>query len=177
MRASPQGAALHHLCGSTWARLRADNAAKPYFHRFGAAFWGYWKDFVQIGRMFDDFGFSQVVILEEDMLIASDFYEYFASTLPVLREDKKLSHKASGISQESTIYRIVATVLIHSLRSRVETACPQRRYAIRLLQRICICHGPQPPHPPRFSAASSSSRHPCPPTGPARAYLCSRGTA
>ena len=34
--------------------------------------------------------FSQVVIVEDDLEIAPDFYEYFSATLPVLRADPSL---------------------------------------------------------------------------------------
>ena len=34
--------------------------------------------------------FSQVIIVEDDLEIAPDFYEYFSATLPVLRADPSL---------------------------------------------------------------------------------------
>jgi len=41
-------------------------------------------------RMFDEFGFQQVLFIEEDMEIAPDFFSYFGTMLPLLREDKDL---------------------------------------------------------------------------------------
>jgi len=40
--------------------------------------------------MFDDFGFRQVIFLEEDMEVAPDFFSYFSATLPLLRTDGDL---------------------------------------------------------------------------------------
>lgn len=41
-------------------------------------------------RMFDDFGFKQVIFLEEDMDIAPDFFSYFDAMLPLVRQDPML---------------------------------------------------------------------------------------
>lgn len=41
-------------------------------------------------KMFDEFGFQQVIFLEEDMEIAPDFFSYFGAMLPILRDDPKL---------------------------------------------------------------------------------------
>jgi len=43
-----------------------------------------------LGKMFDTFGFKQVIALEEDMEIAPDFFSYFETMLPLLRADKDL---------------------------------------------------------------------------------------
>ncbi|KAF4690769.1 mannosyl (alpha-1,3-)-glycoprotein beta-1,2-N-acetylglucosaminyltransferase [Perkinsus olseni] len=43
-----------------------------------------------LGRMFDYLGFKQVIILEEDMEIAPDFFNYFLASLPLLKTDPKL---------------------------------------------------------------------------------------
>lgn len=40
--------------------------------------------------MFDEFGFEQVIFLEEDIEVSKDFFSYFAAMLPVLREDPTL---------------------------------------------------------------------------------------
>lgn len=41
-------------------------------------------------KAFDEFGFNQVIFLEEDMEISPDFYSYFGSALPLLKNDKNL---------------------------------------------------------------------------------------
>ncbi len=41
-------------------------------------------------RAFDHYGFNTVVIVEDDLDVSPDFYEYFAATLPVLRADESL---------------------------------------------------------------------------------------
>jgi len=41
-------------------------------------------------QMFDEFGFEQVIFLEEDLEIAPDFFSYFGSMLTVLRDDPQL---------------------------------------------------------------------------------------
>lgn len=43
-----------------------------------------------LSKMFTEFGFHQVVVLEEDMEVAPDFFEYFLGTLPLLRDDPTL---------------------------------------------------------------------------------------
>merc|ERR1719204_855580 len=41
-------------------------------------------------KMFDEFGFQQVIFLEEDMEIAPDFFSYFESMLVLLRGDPEV---------------------------------------------------------------------------------------
>ncbi|EER11832.1 alpha-1,3-mannosyl-glycoprotein beta-1, 2-n-acetylglucosaminyltransferase, putative, partial [Perkinsus marinus ATCC 50983] len=43
-----------------------------------------------LGRMFEYLGFKQVIILEEDMEIAPDFFNYFLATSPLINADPKL---------------------------------------------------------------------------------------
>jgi len=43
-----------------------------------------------LNHTFMELGFDQVVIVEDDLEIAPDFFEYFTATLPVLREDDSL---------------------------------------------------------------------------------------
>jgi len=43
-----------------------------------------------LGRMFDEFRFQQVIILEEDMEVSPDFFSYFDAMLPLLKRDPKL---------------------------------------------------------------------------------------
>lgn len=43
-----------------------------------------------LGQVFDVLGYQQVVILEEDLEIAVDFFSYFEATLPLLQSDPKL---------------------------------------------------------------------------------------
>jgi hypothetical protein len=35
-------------------------------------------------------GYKQVIIVEDDLEVSPDFYQYFSATLPILREDKSL---------------------------------------------------------------------------------------
>jgi len=41
-------------------------------------------------KVFDDFGFKQVLFIEEDMEVAPDFFSYFGSMLPMLKADNDL---------------------------------------------------------------------------------------
>lgn len=41
-------------------------------------------------KMFDEFGFGNVIFLEEDMEVAPDFFSYFSAMLPHLQADPKL---------------------------------------------------------------------------------------
>jgi hypothetical protein len=41
-----------------------------------------------LSRMFHEFRFRQVIVLEEDIEISSDFFSYFTATLPLLRDPK-----------------------------------------------------------------------------------------
>jgi len=43
-----------------------------------------------LNQTFNVFGYNQVVIVEDDLEVAPDFYEYFAATLPILRSDASL---------------------------------------------------------------------------------------
>jgi len=43
-----------------------------------------------LNQTFMEMGFDQVIIVEDDLEIAPDFYEYFSATLPVLRADPSL---------------------------------------------------------------------------------------
>jgi len=43
-----------------------------------------------LGQMFDELGNEQLIILEEDLEISPDFFEYFAATLPLLQADRDL---------------------------------------------------------------------------------------
>lgn len=43
-----------------------------------------------LSQMFDVHGHEQVIILEEDLEIAPDFFSFFAATLPLLKRDKDL---------------------------------------------------------------------------------------
>lgn len=40
--------------------------------------------------MFDKLKFENVIIIEEDLEIAVDFFEYFKATLPILQQDSTL---------------------------------------------------------------------------------------
>ena len=37
---------------------------------------------------FQDLGHSQVIIVEDDLEVAPDFFDYFEATLPILRADQ-----------------------------------------------------------------------------------------
>lgn len=41
-------------------------------------------------KVFDEFGFKQLIFLEEDMEVAPDFFSYFGTMLPILRNDANL---------------------------------------------------------------------------------------
>lgn len=43
-----------------------------------------------LNTVFEKFNFSTAVIVEDDLDVAPDFYEYFAATLPILRADESL---------------------------------------------------------------------------------------
>eukprot|EP00092_Neocalanus_flemingeri_P005361 GFUD01005776.1.p1 GENE.GFUD01005776.1~~GFUD01005776.1.p1 ORF type:complete len:520 (+),score=120.96 GFUD01005776.1:95-1654(+) len=43
-----------------------------------------------LNQTFTEMGYDQVVIVEDDLEISPDFFEYFTATLPVLRADKSL---------------------------------------------------------------------------------------
>jgi len=43
-----------------------------------------------LNQTFIKMGFDQVVIVEDDLEVSPDFFEYFTATLPILREDKSL---------------------------------------------------------------------------------------
>jgi len=43
-----------------------------------------------LNQTFTEMGYNQVVIVEDDLEISPDFFEYFTATLPVLRADKTL---------------------------------------------------------------------------------------
>lgn len=43
-----------------------------------------------LGQMFDENTYERLIILEEDLEVSSDFFDYFAATLPLLEADKDL---------------------------------------------------------------------------------------
>lgn len=43
-----------------------------------------------LGQVFDQMGFSSAVILEEDIDVAPDFFEYFSALMPILKQDPEL---------------------------------------------------------------------------------------
>lgn len=43
-----------------------------------------------LNQTFNVFGYEQVIIVEDDLEISPDFYEYFVATLPILRKDTSL---------------------------------------------------------------------------------------
>jgi len=43
-----------------------------------------------LNHTFQDLGHSQVIIVEDDLEVAPDFFDYFEATLPILRADKSL---------------------------------------------------------------------------------------
>jgi len=43
-----------------------------------------------LNKTFVDMGFDQVIIVEDDLEISPDFFEYFSATLPLLKQDKSL---------------------------------------------------------------------------------------
>ena len=40
------------------------------------------------GHPFQDLGHSQVIIVEDDLEVAPDFFDYFEATLPILNADQ-----------------------------------------------------------------------------------------
>lgn len=43
-----------------------------------------------LNQTFHDFGYSQAIVVEDDLEVAPDFFQYFEATLPVLRRDRSL---------------------------------------------------------------------------------------
>jgi len=43
-----------------------------------------------LNKTFVDMGFDQVIVVEDDLEISPDFFEYFSATLPLLKQDKSL---------------------------------------------------------------------------------------
>jgi len=43
-----------------------------------------------LNQTFNTMGYKQVIIVEDDLEISPDFYQYFSATLPILRKDKSL---------------------------------------------------------------------------------------
>ncbi len=43
-----------------------------------------------LNQTFFEFGYDQVIVVEDDLEVAPDFFEYFEATLPILKEDKSL---------------------------------------------------------------------------------------
>jgi alpha-1,3-mannosyl-glycoprotein beta-1,2-N-acetylglucosaminyltransferase len=43
-----------------------------------------------LNETFNTMGYKQVIIVEDDLEISPDFYQYFSATLPILQEDKSL---------------------------------------------------------------------------------------
>jgi len=43
-----------------------------------------------LNQTFNTMGYNQVIIVEDDLEISPDFYQYFSATLPILRKDKSL---------------------------------------------------------------------------------------
>lgn len=43
-----------------------------------------------LNKTFNEMGFEQVIVVEDDLEISPDFFEYFAATLPILKADKSL---------------------------------------------------------------------------------------
>lgn len=43
-----------------------------------------------LNQTLNEFGYDQVIIVEDDLEISPDFYEYFVATLPILRSDPSL---------------------------------------------------------------------------------------
>jgi len=43
-----------------------------------------------LNKTFVEMGFDQVIVVEDDLEISPDFFEYFSATLPLLRQDKSL---------------------------------------------------------------------------------------
>jgi len=62
-----------------------------------------------LNQTFTQMGYEQVVIVEDDLEISPDFFEYFTATLPILRADKSLwcvsawnDNGKTGLINEST---------------------------------------------------------------------------
>ena len=46
---------------------------------------------VRVGYFWDEtFLLNQVIVVEDDLEISPDFFEYFSATLPLLKQDKSL---------------------------------------------------------------------------------------
>ena len=80
-------------------RIRAQSPDLPFIHEHhpgsGERYQnGYFKLAAHykwaLDRVFLDSTIERVIILEEDLLIANDFFEYFAATMTLLDEDESL---------------------------------------------------------------------------------------
>lgn len=66
-----------------------------------------------LNQMFEAFGYEHLIILEEDLEVAPDFFTYFSATLPLLRSDPELfcvsawndNGKAEVAADERAIFR------------------------------------------------------------------------
>ncbi|ODM99389.1 Alpha-1,3-mannosyl-glycoprotein 2-beta-N-acetylglucosaminyltransferase, partial [Orchesella cincta] len=56
---------------------------RPYYHIAEHYGWA-------LGQVFNSLAFDNVIIVEDDLDIASDFFEYFEATLPLLQQDPTL---------------------------------------------------------------------------------------
>ena len=43
-----------------------------------------------LNQTFNEFKFRQVIVVEDDLEVAPDFFSYFEAALPVLKKDKSL---------------------------------------------------------------------------------------
>ena len=43
-----------------------------------------------LNQTFGRLGYEQVIIVEDDLVVSPDFYEYFSATLPLLHQDPSL---------------------------------------------------------------------------------------
>eukprot|EP00455_Lapot_gusevi_P026056 TRINITY_DN2748_c0_g1_i2.p1 TRINITY_DN2748_c0_g1~~TRINITY_DN2748_c0_g1_i2.p1 ORF type:complete len:455 (+),score=83.81 TRINITY_DN2748_c0_g1_i2:75-1439(+) len=85
IRSFPQATHLHFNFAGP--KLKPGEALQPHFlsyykiashYEFG------------LGQIFDQYGFKKLIILEDDMDVAPDFFSYFRSTAPLLDQDPTL---------------------------------------------------------------------------------------
>jgi len=74
--------------------IRQPDLSEPVIPQKEKKFKGYFKIARHYGwalnKTFMEMSFDQVIVVEDDLEVSPDFFEYFAATLPILRADKTL---------------------------------------------------------------------------------------
>jgi len=80
--------------GDQLIHIKQPDLSEPVVPPKEKKFRGYFKIARHYGwalnQTFNEFGHKQVIIVEDDLEVSPDFYEYFLATLPLLRQDPSL---------------------------------------------------------------------------------------